>query len=187
MRREKIFRNRKFNARLTKLETSVAEASRNVTKIISNDKIQCDESMLMKEYAEINQYIRLNCQLGLAWYTFFITGNLIAVGWLISDAIKENKIPLSYFTIILIPFILVNGLGIYCCRYGISYLQESDKRLAAILADVKVSSCSKIYLRSPCPHSLYMNLIKLAKSSLYVVAGFQLIFWALHTIVQFRR
>jgi hypothetical protein len=182
---EKVTRKSE-GAKSTILEASVTEDSRNATEIISSDKIQGDESVLMKEYAEINQYIRLNCQLGLAWYTFFITGNLIAVGWLISDAIKENKIPLSYFIIILIPFILVNGLGIYCCRYGILNLQQSHNRLVAILADVKGASYSKVHLCSPCPDLLYIGLIKLAKLSLYVVAGFQLLLLVLHIVVQLR-
>jgi len=40
------------------------------TAVIPSDKIQNSESMLWKEYAEINQYIRLTCQLGITWYTF---------------------------------------------------------------------------------------------------------------------
>ncbi len=164
-------KNRKAGLVTSPSQDKSIESFSTVSHEIDKDTTSGSESLLVKEYQEINNYVRSTCQLMIAWYTFFITGNLVALGWLISEAGKGHVVPLVYVTIVSVLFIVVNILSIIGCGLLISSLGNTNLRLADILDELKPYSGEHKSL-SPCPHSLYKMLGYLFMISLCAVAGF---------------
>jgi hypothetical protein len=135
------------------------------------------ESLLLKQYEEINRYIRSTCQLTMAWYTFFITGNLIASGWLFSEGVKGDRMPPLYVGIVSGLFIVINVLSTIGFSELIPHLKETDQQLVAILKKlrcppIKKKADKKAKLVPPCPHELYIKLLKYYRLSLLAVTAF---------------
>lgn len=131
------------------------------------------ESLLAKEYDEINQYVRVTCQLTMSWYTFFVTGNLIASGWLVSGELKGNPTSPFYLVCVSLLFIAINVLSLYGFRKLIPYLKEKETRLQEIVEQLKKMSGEVVGVLSPLPKSLYVHLLNLYLLSLC----FFCVFW----------
>jgi hypothetical protein len=130
------------------------------------------ESLLTKEYEEINHYVRSTCQLTMAWYTFFVTGNLVASGWLVGGELKQNSAPLSYLVAVSVLFIIVNVLSLAGFRKLAPYLEEADERLAGIVRRVQGTLAEGVRLSSPLPRALYVKLLNLYQWSLRAFCAF---------------
>ncbi len=86
------------------------------------------DPFLLKQYEELNAFVRHGLQLLAGWYTFFITANVVATGWFIGteSRIMEISVP-SIF--VWAGFMFVNLLALSLCGRAMSGFRTA-KRVA---------------------------------------------------------
>jgi hypothetical protein len=140
------------------------------------------KSLLTKEFDEINEYVRSTCQLTMAWYTFFVTGNLIASGWLVSGELKGSAAAPPYLLLVSSLFIFINVLSLVGFNNLIPYVKEQDVRLLEITEKLKTLSGVDVRVASPLPKALYVKLLRFYLVSLCAFSVFWLWLFVLNII-----
>jgi len=129
-------------------------------------------SALDDEFREIHNYVRHVAQLSVAWYTFFVTGNLVAAGWFSWTTTKQDpllEMPGTVWAVCLV-FLAVNVLGILVCAFVRRYFLQADSRIKEILLSLSSdSSSSQPPATSPVPLVLLCRSAVLMMLSLVVL------------------
>jgi hypothetical protein len=124
--------------------------------------------LLLKELDERNQYARLVAQGYIAWYTFFVTSNLVIIGLSLTSADKVS--PIRPYLIAL--FILVNLLAILATLAMACASAIQNARVNKVINELKAScihssgSAPRVEMSSPYPHPLFMPLLAMLVMSL---------------------
>lgn len=125
------------------------------------------ESTAIKEFDELNQYARHGMQLIVAWYTFFISANLFALGWFYTGGIDNTRSILLFRAAICPLFVLVNILGIVLCTAASKIFRKGHRRVVEIIEWISSQqNRSEIEMKSPVPVEMYLKAIALMRISL---------------------
>jgi hypothetical protein len=116
---------------------------------------------------EINLHVRHVAHLLVQWYVFFVTANLIALGWIITADRTKVLITTAVLWAVVTLFVVVDVLGV-CALYSVRrYFSAEDRRLCEILSTIPLDAGVPELLRSsPIPLLLYGRAIFLMASSL---------------------
>jgi hypothetical protein len=120
------------------------------------------------QFREANNHIRHVSQLIITWYVFFISGNLVAVGWIATaDSNKIISVSLLLRFSIYMVFIIVNILGIMALVTVRKYFLIESSRITEMILhidkDTQIAAC---FRDSPVPRELYIRSIYLMIASL---------------------
>lgn len=137
-----------------------------------------EESYLLKEFEEINNYMRVIFSIAITWYTFFMTANLFAINSFLSKTLEGKSIPPTYLLLMSFIFIFVNILALAACRLSTRHFCEREGRLVTIIEILKKSGRDKI-MSSPLPLSFFTGVARLI---IWSIVG-ALFFWVAFTIV----
>ena len=110
---------------------------------------------------EINLHIRHVAQLLVAWYTFFSTGNLLAMGWFVttSPPIKLTPSAAAFGSCIILAVI---SLGVVALIAIGRYLAEANARLENLIREIVPDpSLSSSARASPVPMALYLQVTRI--------------------------
>ena len=123
-------------------------------------------SLAEDQFIETNNHVRHVAQLVLTWYAFFVTGNIVAIGWITkADTNGTISIPYEVTWSIIAVFVFVNLLGILGLIADKKYLIDEDTRIKEMIdtLDTNIETCFK---KSPVPLQLYSRSISLMIASL---------------------
>jgi len=120
---------------------------------------------------EINLHVRHVAQLLVAWYTFFVTANLIAVGWFMTADQSRARLARPLLWVLVILFVLVNLLGVLAMRFIRRYLIAADSQLLDLLQSEPISGEDTRIERSPIPLTLYLQMLRIIAVSLLAIVA----------------
>ncbi len=128
---------------------------------------------LEDEFREVNNYIRHVAQLLVAWYTFFVTANLIAAGWFVSASgvtgLLGTRRAMWIFCLI---FVAVNILGLMALGVVRGYFVQADTRVREIVGYLSASTAlTQPPATSPVPVRLFRRTTILMILSLAVLVS----------------
>jgi hypothetical protein len=89
---------------------------------------QMKKEFIETSIAERHDYTRQIFALAVTWFTFFITVNYAAMGWLAPNA---HKIKNALY-LIAAPFLVQNTLGVIVCLRIRSHFADTDNRIAKL-------------------------------------------------------
>lgn len=125
---------------------------------------------ILNEIEQHHLYARHNAQLIMAWYTFFITGNLIATGWLFTGGVDLEKDEGAIILIFLSSiFFFVNMLGIRVSNTARNYVRKANKRVVFLLNQMAENENIIIDNApiSPMPAAEYDRILWLMRASIF--------------------
>lgn len=128
-------------------------------------------NVLENQYKEINSHVRHVAQLIVTWYTFFVTANIVALGWFATtDQTKAAQFAkLTPWLIGL--FFFVNILGCAALLYVRSYFHKENSRLEVGLTKITEGDAGYHALNgSPLPLRLYECAVSIMIVSLLAIA-----------------
>lgn len=132
---------------------------------------------------EINLHVRHVAQLLVNWYAFFVTGNLIALGWFITSDSTKVLITTSVLWTVITAFLVVNILGICGLQAARRYFIGEHRRLQALLeSNSPYESASALLHISPIPTALYCRAVVLMSASLVAIFSTWLALGLLRTV-----
>ncbi len=127
------------------------------------------------QFKEINNHIRHVMQLLMTWYAFFVTGNIIAIGWIATT--DNSKFLKGNFIVgcgIIGVFISVNLLGVVALLSTRNYFIKTNNRINEMVIQIEAGAKMPLCFReSPAPAELYTISSILMILSLVAL----LIFW----------
>lgn len=115
---------------------------------------------------ELHEYVRLNFQLYMAWFTFFGTVNFASLGWLASTSETARLTSIAW--LVPVMFISQNVLGILASKYVSDFFYQYDgnvRALERILVPDENTSQSSLSLR------LYNQVVALIAGALAIIAA----------------
>jgi hypothetical protein len=134
------------------------------------------------QFREANNHIRHVSQLIVTWYVFFVSGNLVAIGWIATA--DSSKIISGSFLLrlsIYMVFVFVNILGIMALVAVIKYFVIENSRINEMILhtdeDTQIAAC---FRDSPVPRELYNRSIYLMIASLVAI----IIVWVCLSVMQ---
>ena len=92
--------------------------------------------VLQKEQDELHAYSRHNLQVYMAWFTFFITTNFIAMGLVVSQVAKNDARAVTIVVIVGVFFCLQNILAVGGARLVKRMYSAIDVRLEELVAEL---------------------------------------------------
>ena len=147
------------------------------------------DSPLLLELHEIHEYVRAELAVYFAWFSFFLTILLGAMGWSLKAALDAQgrvRFPIVFFCMVFL-FAAQLLMGIGATTNVISDFTTADSRAVALLELVQLEDHAdhqqqKYLARSPIP-SGFTRSLQLARAALIV----NLMFWPLVAVVVFRK
>jgi hypothetical protein len=119
------------------------------------------------QFKEINLHIRHVAQLVVTWYVFFITANLVALGWFVTTDPTRTLITKPVLWMIVTVFIVVNVLSVIALLAVRRYFADENVRLTDLIRIIAGqpplpdAACT-----SPVPAALYRRTVSLMNLSL---------------------
>lgn len=136
--------------------------------------------LLRMELSEINNFVRVNFQLFVGWYTFFLTVNFGAIGWftsvLLTGGLKDS-VPIIFIAIFFVVQIVLSYLASQDVR---KYFVASGNRSNELL-DLLVDQPPDAHFqpKTSIPTEVYVKIISLICCTLISFV----FFWVALTIV----
>lgn len=124
-------------------------------------------TLLDDQFREINLHVRHVAQLVVTWYAFFVTANLLAIGWFITTDTSKVKIDRSIVWTAVALFLAVNILGLLALHVARRYVAAENGRVQAFLS--LQAAEAELLSRSPIPARLYTRAIVLMSVSLVAI------------------
>ena len=90
------------------------------------------KDILLKELGELGLYVRTNFSIFVTWFTFFMTANLIATGWIVTNVANNKFLPILHMFLVCGGFVAVNIISVIMCRIFLSNLTEQYDRTLII-------------------------------------------------------
>jgi len=129
-------------------------------------------SLVDDQCKEINLHVRHVAQLLVTWFAFFVTGNLIALGWFITAISTRVRIPTPVLWTVVSCFLVVNILGICALHVIGRYFRTENRRLQELLKSIPtVDAMSPLLRISPIPIVLYSRVVALMIVSLIAIVS----------------
>ena len=131
-----------------------------------------------KSFVEMHNHGRHIITTLVSWFTFFITVNFLAIGWL---ATSSGKLVGQHPLLVVLAFVLLfqNCLGVVACLACRSALYRIDRKIAAIAAQFPSDSTDERCIDVSLPLRQYCTCILLMVGGL-VSTG---IVWALTPVL----
>lgn len=131
-----------------------------------------------KEFDEINNYMRTLFIVGITWYTFFVTANLVVVGLFLKNIFEEKDLGIQYILSVSILFMFVNALGLIACQLTVKHCRQRNRRVLELLKRL-ANPEQHNEISSPLPMALAVAFIRLMQCSLIAIC----LFWITLAIV----
>jgi uncharacterized membrane protein len=121
---------------------------------------------------EINLHVRHIAQLLVAWYTFFVTANIVAIGWFFTtDPARVRASEFVIFVAVTV-FVLVNAAGFVAMRTIRRYFVAADRDLLKLLQyTFSTEEGLPPIDSSPIPLALYCQMLRIITVSLLAITG----------------
>lgn len=113
--------------------------------------------LIVLECEEHNSYARIHFQILAAWFTFFLTANLVAIGLVVN---RDVGISRNYLIVVCLFFISQNVLAIIVCSVTRNHFEKTDLRIATLLENIDFQAEDRI-VRSPLPRKFYSRVTAL--------------------------
>jgi hypothetical protein len=139
-------------------------------------------TFLQAQLTELNQYSRIELQIYVTWFTFFITVILTAMAWAIKTSLDEEwrvRFPLPVYMIYLL-FAFQIVMGALATRYVEKDLEISKRRIEAIQKQLLPPALPSFYQKaaSTLPRG-FITCVHLMEWTLWS----HLVFWGCVTVM----